>query len=124
MQSLRLQRSASVYSTRIWHCAPTEIRQFCPQTTSTSPQFRFSGRCDLKTLSQHIALTVLSDHLRDRAEPFLADVGIKGPKTTYNNQELASGIRRYVVKHIQNLDSVLADLERASITIGGAKSQF
>ena len=71
-----------------------------------------------------IALKVLADHLRDRAEPFLDDVGIKGPKTTYNNEELAPGIRRYVVEHIQNLDAVLADLERAGITIAGAKSQF
>lgn len=71
-----------------------------------------------------IALKVLGDHLRDRAEPFLDDVGIKGPKTTYNNQELAPVVRRYVVEHIQNLDAVLADLDLAGITIAGAKSQF
>lgn len=49
---------------------------------------------------------------------------VKEPKTTYNNKEPVPGIRRYVVKHIQNLDKVLADLERAGVTIGGAKSQF
>ena len=69
-----------------------------------------------------IVLKVLADHLRDRAELFLDDVGIKGPKTTYNNEELAPGIWRYVVEHIENLDAVLADLERAGITIAGAKS--
>ena len=62
--------------------------------------------------------------MRDQAEPFLDDVGIKGPKTTYNNEELALKIRCYVVEHIQNLDAVLADLERAGITIAGTKSQF
>ena len=71
-----------------------------------------------------IVLKILAPHLRDRAKPFLDDVGIKGPKTTYNNEELAPGIRRYVVEHIQNLDKVLADLERAGVTIAGAKSQF
>lgn len=33
-------------------------------------------------------------------------------------------IWRYVVKHIQNLDTVLADLKRVDITIARAKSQF
>ena len=67
---------------------------------------------------------ILAPHLRDRASPFLDDVGVKGPKTTYNNEELAPGIRRYIIKHIQNLDKVFANLERAGITIAEAKSQF
>ena len=52
------------------------------------------------------------------------DIGVKGPKTTYSNEELAPGIRRYMVEHIQNLDTVLAELERAGVTIARAKSQF
>ena len=51
-------------------------------------------------------------------------MGVKGPKTKYNNEEIAPGIRRYVLELIQNLDKVLADLERAGATIAGAKSQF
>ena len=50
-------------------------------------------------------------------------MAIKGPKTTYNNEEVAPGITRYVFEHIQNLDKVLADLEQADITIASAKSQ-
>lgn len=49
---------------------------------------------------------------------------VKRPKTKYYNEELAPGIRRYVLEHIKNLDKVLADLERAGVTIAGAKSQF
>ncbi len=71
-----------------------------------------------------IVLKILKPHLRDRAKLFLDDVRVKEPKTTYNNEELASEIRRYVVEHIQNLDKVLAELERAGITIAGAKFQF
>ena len=52
------------------------------------------------------------------------DIGIKGPKTTYNNEEIVPGIRRYILKHIIWMDGVLADLERAGCTISGAKSQF
>ena len=53
-----------------------------------------------------IVLKILAPHLRDRAKPFLDDVGVKGPKTIYNNEEVAPGIRQYVFEHIQNLDNV------------------
>ena len=82
------------------------------------------GATNLVAQFVKIVLNILVPHLRDRAKPFLDNVGIKGPKTTYNNEELAPGIRRYMVEHIQNLDKVLADLERAEVTIAGAKSQF
>ncbi len=49
---------------------------------------------------------------------------VKRPKTTYNNEEVALGIRRYILEYIQNLDAVLGDLERTGVTISGAKSQF
>jgi hypothetical protein len=52
------------------------------------------------------------------------DIGVKGPKTTYNNEEVVFGIRRYILEHIIWMDGVLADLERAGCTISGAKSQF
>ncbi len=67
-----------------------------------------------------IVLKILAPHLRDRAKPFLDDVGIKGPKSKYNNEEVAPGIKRYVLEHIQNLDKVLADLEQAGVTIAWA----
>ena len=66
---------------------------------------------------------VLEDQIPRRAIPFLDDVGVKGPTSTYNNEEAEPGIRRYVLEHIQNLDATLCDLERAGCTIG-AKSQF
>ncbi len=71
-----------------------------------------------------IVLKILAPHLQDQAKSFLDDMGVKRPKTKYNNEELAPGIRRYILEHIQNLDKVLADLEQASVTIARAKSQF
>ena len=82
------------------------------------------GATNLVAQFVKITFKILADHLRDQAELFLDDVGIKGPKTTYNNEEFTPEIRRYVVEHIQNLNAVLADLERAGITIARAKSQF
>ena len=40
-----------------------------------------------------IVLKILAPYLRDRTKPFLDNVGVKGPKTIYNNKELAPGIR-------------------------------
>jgi hypothetical protein len=52
------------------------------------------------------------------------DIGVKGPRIIYNNEEAAPGIRKYMLEHIMWLDGVLADLERAGCTISGFKSQF
>ena len=71
-----------------------------------------------------IVLKILAPHLQDRAKLFLDDVGVKGRKSKYNNEEVAPGIIRYVLEQIQNLDKVLADLERAGVTIARAKSLF
>jgi hypothetical protein len=52
------------------------------------------------------------------------NIGIKGPKTTYNNEKVISGIRKYILKHIIWMDGVLANLKRVECTILEAKSQF
>ena len=52
------------------------------------------------------------------------DIGVKGPRIIYNNEEVAPGIRRYMLEYIMWLNSVLADLERAGCTISSPKSQF
>ena len=51
-------------------------------------------------------------------------MGVKRPKTNYNNEEIAPKIRCYVFEHIKNLDKVLVNLERAGVRITRAKSQF
>ena len=51
-------------------------------------------------------------------------MGVKSPKIKYNNKEVALGIKRYIFQHIQNLDKVFVDLERAGVTIAEIKSQF
>ncbi len=56
--------------------------------------------------------------------PYLNDVGVKGPTSTYNNEETLPGIRRYMLEHFQNLNAVLADIERAGGIIVGGKSNF
>ena len=67
---------------------------------------------------------ILEAQIPHNAEPIVDDVGVKGPKTKYNNELVAPGIRRYIKEHLQPLDEVLADFERAGVTISKAKSQF
>jgi hypothetical protein len=69
-------------------------------------------------------MKILIDHILDVARPFLDDIEIKSSKTKYDNEEVASDIRRYILEHIKSLDAVLVDLERASVTISILKSHF
>lgn len=39
-----------------------------------------------------IITKILADHIPQNALPFIDDVGVKGPKTTYDNQLVESGI--------------------------------
>ena len=48
-----------------------------------------------------ITCKILADQMPHRAMPFVDDIGVKGPKSTYNNQEILPGIRRYILEHIQ-----------------------
>ena len=70
-----------------------------------------------------VVTRILKDHIPNKCRTFVDDVPVKGPTSTYNNEEIAPGIRRYVQEHILNLDAVLVDIERAGGTIG-PKSQF
>jgi len=49
---------------------------------------------------------------------------VKGAKTIYRGKEALLGIHHYILKHIQWLDTILADLERAGYIISSAKSHF
>jgi hypothetical protein len=55
--------------------------------------------------------------------PYINDLGVKGPRTHYDYAEVAPGIQRFILEHIQNLDKVLERIERAGATIG-PKSQY
>jgi hypothetical protein len=68
---------------------------------------------------------VLSEHSR-YAKPYMDDIGVQGPRSRYDDAEVDGllGVRKFMFEHIQNLDRVLADLERAGLTISMEKSQF
>jgi hypothetical protein len=57
---------------------------------------------------------------------FLDDIEMKKPKSKYNDEEILGfpGVRRFILKYIQSLNAVLADLERARFIISAEKSVF
>lgn len=87
---------------------------------TTLPQ----GATDLVAQFVRIVTKILEEHIPARCRPFLDDIGVKGPKTTYGDKEILPGIWRYMYKHMIWLDGVLADLELAGCTISGKKLQF
>ena len=70
-----------------------------------------------------IVMKILEDLIPHDCMPFLDDVGVKGPISTYNNTEVLPGVHKFIMEHIQVLDRTLEWIERAGCTIG-PKSQF
>jgi hypothetical protein len=70
-----------------------------------------------------IVTKILEDRIPEDCLPFVDDIGIKGPMSCYDNEEVCPGVRRYILEHIQSLDRTIERLERAGCTIG-TKSQF
>ncbi|GBG61676.1 hypothetical protein CBR_g23192 [Chara braunii] len=55
-------------------------------------------------------------------QPYIDDLAVKGP-TVKENDEVLPGVRRFVWKHIQDLEKVLNLLEEHNLTASGAKSR-
>ncbi len=51
-------------------------------------------------------------------------MGVKGPLSQYDEEEVFLGVQRFVIEHIQLLDKILVCIERAKYTISRVKSQF
>jgi hypothetical protein len=71
-----------------------------------------------------IVTKILKKHIPHVCLSFINNIDVKNPKTTYNNEKVISGIRKYILKHIIWIDGVLADLKKTKYTILKAKSQF
>ncbi len=67
---------------------------------------------------------IIADHVFHHALSFVDDIEMKKSKITYNDEFIVSEIRRYVMKHIQWLNDVLANIEKIDCIIFEKKSQF
>ena len=50
--------------------------------------------------------------------PFLDNVKIKSLLLKYENKKVMLGMRRFILKHLQNLSKVIANIKQARCTIG------
>ena len=73
-----------------------------------------------------VSRKLLNPNLGSITDIFLDNVGVKGPNSRYGQEEVEElpGVRRFVMEHLQNLNNVLADMERAGDTISGDKSNW
>ena len=72
----------------------------------------------------HVITKILKDTSSKAAKVFLNDIGVKGPKSKYNNEEILLGICQYIFKHLINLELTLWLLELAGCVISAEKSEF
>jgi len=77
--------------------------------TNSLPEFQ---RCTTHTLQEEIP--------KNRGV-FVDDVGLKGPTSTYNDEEVAPGIRRFIFEYATILDCFLAHFIEVGITASGKK---
>jgi hypothetical protein len=47
-----------------------------------------------------IVTKILKKHIPHVYLPFINDINVKSPKTTYNNKKIIPKIRKYILKHI------------------------
>ncbi|RDB15415.1 hypothetical protein Hypma_004284, partial [Hypsizygus marmoreus] len=90
----------------------TGLKRHCslPQgATNSVPEFQ---KCTTHTLK---------DETPKNGAPFMDDVGVKGPTSTYNNEEIAPGIRRFVYEYATTLDRFFVRFITAGITASGKK---
>ena len=71
-----------------------------------------------------VVIKILTAHITARCRLFLDDVRVKKVKNIYENREVMSEIRLFVLKHIQWLNIVLINLELVECIISEKKSQF
>jgi len=70
---------------------------------------------------QRCTTHMLQDEIPKNGNVFVDDVGLKGPTSTYDDEEIAPGIRRYVYEYATTLDRFLTCFIQAGITASGKK---
>jgi hypothetical protein len=84
------------------------------------------GATNLVSAFVRVSRKILNAHRESIAEIFVDDIGVNGPQSRYGEEEVEGlpGVRWFVIEHLQNLDKVLADVERAGASISGEKSDW
>ena len=90
------------------------------------PSRLLQGATNSVSACVRVSWKLVNAHLVSIVEIFVNDVRVKGPKSWYAEEEVEglSGVWRSVVKHLQNLDNIFANVERAGGIMSGEKSHW
>src|SRR6266511_1538912 len=72
----------------------------------------------------HHTTKILQEHIPHLYFPFLDNIGVKGSKIRYDDIRILPNIRRFILEHIQKLNTILTNLKRTDATVFRNKSQF
>ncbi|GBG74792.1 hypothetical protein CBR_g19304 [Chara braunii] len=76
---------------------------------------------DVAMVQRHMirAMQTVSPHI---TRPYIDDLAVKGPRRREDG-EVLPGVRRFIWKHVQDLDKIIGLLEEYNLTASGAKSK-
>jgi len=80
------------------------------------------GWCNSVATFQRIVGKVHCRQIPHEVRLFIDDAGMKGPKSRYNDEFVAPGIRRFVAEHAEIFRKFMHDAWIAGLTISGLKS--
>ena len=80
------------------------------------------GVTNLMTQFVWIILWVLKTQTSHICKQFLNDIKMKGSRTDYSEAEVLLGVQRFILKYIQNFNTILYNLKRAELTVAEMKS--
>ncbi|GBG87441.1 hypothetical protein CBR_g45499 [Chara braunii] len=86
---------------------------------ASAPRLRGELKGRLSRRHMIRAMQTVSPHI---TQPYIDDLAVKGPKKK-EEDELMPGVRRFVWKHVQDIDQVLGLLEEHNLTASGPKSK-
>ena len=80
----------------------------------------------INSMTQFVRITkkILRDIISEKKRVFLDDIEIKDSRDDYDNKKAMLDVRKYVLKHLQNLDKTLYLLKLSDAVISTSKSQF
>ncbi|KAJ3474287.1 hypothetical protein NLI96_g12542 [Meripilus lineatus] len=88
-----------------------------PRRLTVLPQ----GYCNSIPEFQRCTRHVLATEIPTYSDAFIDDVGVKGPTSDYDGEEVAPGLRRFVYEYATTLNRILLRFETAGITASGTK---
>ncbi|GBG67228.1 hypothetical protein CBR_g84891 [Chara braunii] len=80
------------------------------------------GWTNAVAMVQRTMIRVMQSVSHHITQPYIDDLAVKGPAMK-ESDEVSLGVRRFVWKHIQDLEKVLSLLEEHNLTASGAKSR-